>query len=692
MKVRVADEGMALTDAAEIAVDPARLLERLRESGWDEKTLSALMDSENDCIQLIERSYPEIRGFDRRRVGATLWTLIQGWEETRKRKISSSVQKVRQPRLGAMGVSVTAGEIYDAILADSVELAREVFKSRHKRALQREGADQREIESMETKRWALSIAAMIKDAKLPATVVADQTADPQSTWLRLCGNRRARTLRQAARTWTKVVEWLGLAFGETWPTSTSRLIDYLEERAQEGCGHTVPGSVLAALQLMESIGGVEKDSRLGGSPMLGNVVRSLTRQLSSDAVPKRTAPMYTVAMVLAAELLVADEAAGTVARVLAFIFLVMVWAALRTDDVLWIDRSRLLLSEIGLRGVLIRSKTSGAGRRVRELPFFVVRTASLTGHDWLAIGMSIYDEVAEYFPGVECLCVPRKDFDGFTKRYLEAATLTSWIHWLLLQLRVPRRVGEEWVADPEEALIDAEVGTRWSGHSARHCLLSWAAAIGVDSDRRAFIGRWRAGVEVDHNAYVLTARQVVHGVQEEVLKAFCTGEPRHYLEVEVIAELIKYGEARGVARADVTKRHMVWRRKDRVVALYQAFPMIDKEIWKTGRFLTEEMEDPVVTLESEDERNEKAPFWVSISRKTGFRRLHKMAGCSITPDAVFRSELVSVVTKRTADKKCKLCWKEVKAAADSDSSSGSSSSSESDQEAEETPGSDRWSS
>ena len=41
---------------------------------------------------------------------------------------------------------------------------------------------------------------------------------------------------------------------------------------------------------MESIGGVEKDSRLGGSPMLGNVVRSLTRQLSSDCRPETDSP------------------------------------------------------------------------------------------------------------------------------------------------------------------------------------------------------------------------------------------------------------------------------------------------------------------------------------------------------------------------------------------------------------------
>ena len=554
---RARGAGRGPIDPAMVAADPFRLVEQLQESGWDETSLTALTASEEDCAQILQMVFPGIRGEGRRQMAASLWGLVQQWELERKRKIRRTVQGVLQPRLGAMGAGPKPGEVYDAILAENLELARSVFKSRHKRAIRREGADQKEIEVAETKRWAMAIAVMVKEAKLPATMVAEQTADPQSTWLRLCGNRRARTLRQTARTWVKVVEWLELVFGESWPTSASRIIDYLEERALEGCGHTVPSSVLAALQLMESIGGVEREHRLGISPMLNNVVRSLSRQLGADAVPKRTAPMYTVAMVLAAELVVVDEALGPVTRVLGFVFLVMVWAALRTDDVLWIDRSRFVLSEIGLRGVLIRSKTSGAGRRVRELPFFVVRTASLTGNDWLGIGMDLYLRVSEFFPGVQCLCVPRKDLGDFTRKYLEAATLTGWMHWLILQLRVPRRLDQEWVADPDEPLVDTELGTRWSGHSARHCLPSWAAAIGVDSDRRAFIGRWRAGVEVDHNAYVLTARQVVHGVQEEVLRAFCTGEPKHYLEVEVISELVQYGETRGVPRAQITKRHMM---------------------------------------------------------------------------------------------------------------------------------------
>ena len=506
-KVRAKEEVDGLLDRemdlTEEELDPdgrahRNLWIRLQETNWTPSTVSALVDSEEETGALLGRILPSLEGRELMAQRAALWEVIQKVEKLRRRKIQKVAVAVTQPRLAQVASEQSTAEVYNTLLSENVDLARSVYKSKYRRSLMQEGADQRGVEEQETKRWALAIAGMIRDAKLPAATVAEQTADPESTWLRLCGNRRARTLRQTARTWAKVSGWLCLAYGEIWPSSFSRIIDYMEERAHEDCGHTMPGSVLSALQLMEAVGGVPPEDRMGSSPLLNNVVRSLAAQLASGAMPKKSAPLYTVAMVISAELLVVDERANGVARILAFVFLMMIWCALRTDDALWIDRSRLYLSDIGLRGVLMRSKTSGAGRRVRELPIFIVRTASLSGHDWLRVGMEIYEHTATGFPGVQFLCTPRKDLEGFTKKYLVAATLMGWLHWMVLQLRTPKRLAGLWQADPDDDLVDRELGARWGGHSARHCLPSWAAAIGIDGERQAFVGRWKAGVEVDH--------------------------------------------------------------------------------------------------------------------------------------------------------------------------------------------------
>lgn len=253
------------------------------------------------------------------------------------------------------------------------------------------------------------------------------------------------------------------------------------------------------------------------------------------------------------------------------------------------------------------------------------------------------------------------------------------MHWLILQLKTPvrsRRGG--WTADGD-ALVPMEMGTRWTGHSARHCLPSWAAALGIDAERRAFIGRWKAGVDVDLNTYVLTARQVVHGVQEEVLRSFCTGKPKSYVEVELFEEMVKHAEARQLDGKLFVSGHMIWRRRDRAVALFQDFPMIEDVAWERWEDMQGGRDGKTIPLVAAEESAEAAPYLVSISRKTGFRRLRKTNGCGIKPESVHRSEPVVTINSKVADKKCQICWcQKPTETSTMESSSESSSSTESE--------------
>jgi hypothetical protein len=93
--------------------------------------------------------------------------------------------------------------------------------------------------------------------------------------------------------------------------------------------------------------------------------------------------MYTVAMVLALELTVADEHCPIFQRALAWIVLCMVWGAMRCDDVQAILPYRSVLSNYGLRLVLGRSKTTGPDKAQKEVGVHIFRTTSLSGEDWL---------------------------------------------------------------------------------------------------------------------------------------------------------------------------------------------------------------------------------------------------------------------------------------------------------------------
>ena len=390
-------------------------------------------------------------------------------------------------------------------------------------------------------------------------------------------------------------------------------------------------------------------------------------------------------MAVAAELVVVDADESVVFRVLCFVLLLMIWCSMRTDDVLWVDRSRATLSELGFRGVLLRTKTSGVGRRVKELPIFVSRLVSLTGGDWLKVGLDLYLEVSKNFPGVLFLCRPKLDGSGFTRRYLDATLLASWMKWTLGKLPVPKKAGGYWVQEVGEQLIPDEWVARWSGHSARHCLPSWSAALGVPAEQRPFVGRWKAGLETEANSYVLTSRQIVQGVQDLVVKCFCTGEPGSFIETEVLTELKSFAGERGLPWRRVVGFHQIWRRRGEKVALGQGFPMLAADVWQGG-LLAEEDVVPAL-LDAETEGRESAPYWISISRKTGFRRLHRLDGCGVKPLSVHSSEEVWELKPGIADKKCLVCFRDdrnVVREETADSTSGSSSSSSSEESEEDS--------
>ena len=658
---------------------PRGLARTLLDAGWDDQVLGALVTCRDDGRQILDQLMPELRGEGYERSLDEIWALAEEMSKKRKSMVRAMAQAAKQPRLESP-TELSAGETYASLVAGNIELAQKVFKSRRARMLRLDGAVPENIEAEETKRWAAEIARFISLAGLPAKAVAEGTADPMATWLRLCGNRRPRTLRQTARSWSKFHSWLQLAHGADWPRDEAMVIDYLEELAQGGCKPSQPSSLLSSIQVLEAIGGIPRDVRLGLSPMLMNVVRNMGKTLGQGGPPKRTAPAFTVAMALSAELGVCREDGPIVFRVLCFVMLLMIWCSLRTDDVLWIDRSRANLSELGFRGVLLRTKTSGAGRKVKELPIFVSRVVSLSGRDWLRTGMELYEEEAQQFPGILFLCKPRKDGSGFTRNYMDSALLANWMKWAISQLAAPKRAVGLWLEDRVDTLAPDEWRSRWSGHSARHCLPSWSAALGVPAEQRAFVGRWKAGIETDANSYVLTSRQIVHGVQDLVVKAFSTGDPKSFIETEVLEGLKTFADERNLDWRQVLRSHQIWRRRGDIVALGQRFPLLETNIWRGGMLAAE---DELALLDAEIGDQRVAPYWVSVSRKTGFRRLHRWDGCGVKPANVHSSEEVWEVKPGIADKKCLVCFrdgKDIVREDEADSTSGSSSSSSSESE------------
>ena len=163
-------------------------------------------------------------------------------------------------------------------------------------------------------------------------------------------------------------------------------------------------------------------------------------------------------------------------RVVAWTMLIMNWAALRADDVMWISPVRLKLSRSCLHGWLTRTKTSGAGKKTKDAPFYVLRTAGFSGHDWLFEGFQLWGRLrnpaCDFF-----LPQPTQDFHSARMKFMDVTQLNACMRRVLGELCTPRRSSNGRRAKrPGGRLVAEELQGFWTGHSPRHWLVSASGA------------------------------------------------------------------------------------------------------------------------------------------------------------------------------------------------------------------------
>eukprot|EP00974_Lingulodinium_polyedra_P008892 850562-Lingulodinium_polyedra.AAC.1 len=124
--------------------------------------------------------------------------------------------------------------------------------------------------------------------------------------LRCAGASRARTFRTRVRTWKRVRDYLMAMYGIAWPGTAMQIVDYLESRAEEPCGRTVPHSVLSALSFLEERGEVPVESRFSRALFVIHTVDDLAAALSQGAPPTKKSPGLPVALIVAMECFVTD--------------------------------------------------------------------------------------------------------------------------------------------------------------------------------------------------------------------------------------------------------------------------------------------------------------------------------------------------------------------------------------------------
>ena len=271
------------------------------------------------------------------------------------------------------------------------------------------------VEKSERNRWIDELRHLLWEAKLPA-MYRDLPMDQVDPSLRFGKGRRASTLRKHVKTWIKARDWMKKTFGYPWPKYPEEFALYLEARANEPCGRTVPGSIYKTFIFMEVAGEVEQQDQMSRAMAVKNVLEEIALRLEG-AAPRfsKKAWHLPVAVVKAMEAAVLDQELTRFVRAYAWFRLVKLWAGLRFSDTKGLPYGSLKMEEHGLSGILTVTKTTGPGKKVALLKVYVNREAWLVDGRWLEEGWAIWEMMSAekgYKERDFFLPMPSRDLEG----------------------------------------------------------------------------------------------------------------------------------------------------------------------------------------------------------------------------------------------------------------------------------------
>ena len=185
-------------------------------------------------------------------------------------------------------------------------------------------------EKDERGRWIKELKKQLEDGECPAVA---SHADAAELTRRFGKGRRANTLRKHVRTWEKLSSWVSATFQHPWPENAGEVAAYLESRADEPCGRSVPSSIFKTLIFMECAGEVPLEQQLNRDPAVKNVLEEVNMQLAEKSGGfTRRAWHIPIAIVVAWEDVVVDRDAKEYVRCYAWYRLVKLWTGMRFSD------------------------------------------------------------------------------------------------------------------------------------------------------------------------------------------------------------------------------------------------------------------------------------------------------------------------------------------------------------------------
>eukprot|EP00435_Cladocopium_sp_Y103_P027089 s207_g6.t1 len=549
-------------------------------------------------------------------------------------------------------------------------------------------------EDQEREKWLKELRHLI------SVGLGDGSGQAEGVTRRVGKGRRAGTLRKHVKTWTRFMDWLMATFQLQWPDSPEQMALYLETRASEPCGKSVPLSIFKTLIFMEHAAEIPVNYQLNKQPAVKNAMEEVALMLEkTDIKERKQARLMPVVLIAAMEIAVMNTDLARFARSYAWYRLVKVWGAMRFHDTLGVDFGSIKLDEFGMSCTLKRTKTTGPGKKVSLVKVFVGFDAWLIEKDWLSEGWKLMKSLAADNMSRQrdyLLQLPRKGLESAQNRMASYSAASAMSQALFKILKVP---------GCEEHLLEPGAGVIWSEHSERVTLRTWAGAAGLPEPVCKRLGRWTPSVD---QAYDRSTRMQVVAAQEFIARFLKDNAGRvdpldEASVVEAVsAKLDQIGLHRRVQEVQASKL-TTFRSVGRPATRRQWLGEDDEHVGDLGNPHGEEKFSPVEVSESDGEedlmrdRDEPAPgqtrmghYVVSVVGNTKSRTLHRVGDCFRQPGVHYRDFVCfgdELPDPKEYHRSCKTCFPRnggrKHAPGEEDESSGSetvSSSSESSDE------------
>ena len=419
-------------------------------------------------------------------------------------------------------------------------LPRMIWPTRlhRKRSSCKDEGQRQKVEEEERDRQIAKLVALLRKTSLLEESM-EGPVGPAGAWTikRHALGRRANTLRVHVRLGERMREYTRSTHGAEWFRNAAEVMDYIAGRLEEPCGKTVPNSIYSTIKFLELSAEIPAQRRMGGDQRLENFINEVNRSHWWVARPRISANRWPLAIVICWEFVVMDKEQHQYIRLYAWFKLVKLWGMLRWSDTTGVPAESLKFEgSAGLSGEVVRSKTSGLGRRVEIQHFYITGEAWLLAEGWLKTGYKLFVAMGEKARNQKRdFMMPRpsvdlEEFRGAMVNYGDAMTMTRALLW---ELKAPKPGTTVMM----NLLLEEEALGFWSEHSERVTMSSWAAALGVKQEIIKRWGRWRPSVDEE---YVKTTRILVSQAQHMVADTLKeTGMIRDLLGEDEVMEALR---------------------------------------------------------------------------------------------------------------------------------------------------------